>query len=265
MKRLIGILFVVLLASPLSAVRLKQDSTATMQRVETRVEAEFTKKFRYGLSLSLSEEIRARVFETNRNAYFRAANTTIALGYTPIKYLKLQTGYTLRILGDKDWADPNEFLRHRVYLGVTAKYSYMNWRFSLRERVDMNCRTDSVNRYEKNPIAFTMRHRIHIGYHIPGKPVQVYANIELINTLNRPTQYLNYYIKDEQFGQYLSDARLQVGTKWRIDKRNWLGLSYRFGYFYDRDLNITKNGGNIELTRTHGFTHVITLSYDLKW
>ena len=110
-----------------------------------------------------------------------------------------------------------------------------------------------------------MRHRVHIGYYIPGKPVQVYGNIEVINTLNRPTEYLNYYISNEKFSQYVCDARLQLGVRWRLDRRNTLSFAYRFDYNYDRDLNITKKKGNIELTRTHTYGHVIILAYDLNW
>ena len=265
MKRLIGIVFVALLAMPLMAVEVKEDTTETVQYVELRASAKFTKEFRYGLSLSLEEMIRARLFETDKSAYFRASQTTLAFGYEPIQYFKLETGYTLRLLGYKGWNDPNEFIRHRAYLGVSGKYKYGNWRFSLRERVYMNCRTDSVNRYERNPIALELAHRLRVGYYIPGRPVQVYGEAELINTLNRPTEYLNYYIKNEHFGQYISAVKCEIGTRWRLDKRNWLSLSYRFDYLYDRDLNITAKKGNIELTRRHSFGHVITLAYDLNW
>lgn len=266
MKRLIGIVFVVLAVLPLWATgKVKQDTTVTTQFAELRVRADFTKDFRYGLSLNINERISSRLYETGKDAYFRHSYTTVALGYTPIQYLKLETGYTLRLLGDKGWSDPNEFLRHRAFFSVTGKYKYGNWRFSLRERLDINCRTDSVNRYEKNPVALEMRHRLHIGCYIPGKPVQLYGHVELINTLNRPTEYLNHYITNEKFGQYLCDARLQLGVRWRLDKRNTLSLSYRFDYNYDRDLNITKAKGNIELTRTHSFGHVIILGYDLNW
>lgn len=265
MKRLIGIVFVLLIVLPVRAVKLKEDVTDTIRFVETRVNAEFTKQFRHGLSLGLEEEIRARVFQTGQNAYFRGSYTTLTFAYEPIQYLKLETGYTLRLLGYKGWTDPNEFIRHRAFFGVIGKYKYGNWRFSLRERLDMNCRTDSVNAHEKAAIALMLRHRLHVGYYIPGKPWQLFANVELINTLNQPTKYLNKYIEDEQFGQYLCNTNVQIGTKWRIDKRNSLSLSYRFEYTYDRDINITKSKGNIELNRTHGFGHVITLGYDLNW
>ncbi len=266
MKRLVGTVFVALMLMPsYAAVTVKQDTTTTSNFVDLRVQASFTKKFSHGLSLSVSERITSTLYETDTKAYFKHSYTTLTFGYSPIKYLKLETGYTLRLLGDKGWDDPNEFLRHRAFLAVTGKYQYGNWRFALRERLDMNCRTDSVNTYEKNPIALEMRHRIHIGYFIPGKPLQVYGNVELINTLNRPTQYLNYYVKTEQFGQYLSDARLQFGVKWRLDARNVLNFSYRFDYCYDRDLNITKGKGNIELTRAHSFGHLFTIGYELNW
>ena len=265
MKRLFGIVFVALLVLPVRAVKVKEDETVRVDFVELRANAEFTKEFRHGLSLSLGEEIRGRVFETDEKAYFRGSYTTLSFGYEPIQYLKLDLGYTLRLLGYKGWDDPNEFVRHRAYLSVIGKYKYGNWRFSFRERLVLNARTDSVNRYEKNPLALELWHRVHVGYYIPGRPVQVFGNVEVTNTLNRPTQYLNYYIEDEHFGQYVNGVKCEFGTKWRIDKRNWLRLSYRFEYQYHRDLNITARKGNIELTRIHGCGHVITLAYDLNW
>ena len=92
MKRLLGIIFVVLIVLPLRAVEIKEDETDTLHFVETRVSTEFTKEFRHGLSLGLEEEIRARVFETDKSAYFRGSYTTLHFGYEPIQYVKLETG-----------------------------------------------------------------------------------------------------------------------------------------------------------------------------
>ena len=72
MKRLIGIVFVVLIVLPLWATgKVKQDTTLTTQFAELRVRADFTKDFRYGLSLNLNERISSRLYETGKDAYFR--------------------------------------------------------------------------------------------------------------------------------------------------------------------------------------------------
>ena len=278
-----------------SAQGLKSEDNTTTNAAELRIEANFTKHFKMrnqGLNLYFSEAVFSRLYEStysqlanttsNESPYFRRSYTTVGLSYAPIDYLRLGADYTLKVYGNKFTASdgttnsPNEFLRHRASIYLTGQYTVDNWKFSLREKLDANIRTDSVNVHEKPQAELLLRHRLMAQYTIPGKPLKTYASVELWNTLNQPVKYLNTYAgKDKdgkatayagkQFGQYVSEVRAQAGLRWRLDKCNTLGLAYRFTYGYSRDVNITKAKSLIELTNARSFGHFILVTYDLDW
>ncbi len=264
MKRLIYIAFVAFLLLPTAAAaqEIVSNTTTTEQIAELRLAAGYEHAFNYGLGLSVEEEIRSCLGGTSPAAFTRS-HTTVALEYEPIPYLEMAVGYTLKLCGDKGWADPNEYLRHRAFVNITGKVKINRWRFSLRERVLMDCRTDSVNANEKNAIDLTMRHRAMVSYSMFSQPLRFYAAVELANTLNAPTEYLNA-CGSTQYGQYLTHVRPEIGMRWKIDKRNSLSLAYRFDYGYKRDLNIKRKSGNVELTNAYSYNHIITLAYEFN-
>ena len=305
MRKILPILLCLAVA-PLHAQSLKSEDNTTTTAAELRVEANFTKHFsvhKQGINLYFGEAVFSRLSErtystlsattTDVPAYFRRSYTTVGLNYTPRPPLRIGADYTLKILGNKltttdgttGTANPaNEFLRHRAAFYLTGYYTYQDWKFSLREKLDMNIRTDSVNLHEKPQAEFTLRHKLQAQYSFPGKPLKAGAYVELWNTLNQPVKYLNTYAgKDKDgnatayagkpFGQYLSEVRAQIGLSWRIDKCNSLALAYRYVYGYSRDINITKTkvengeqkGGNIELTHARSHGHYIVLTYNLDW
>ena len=264
MKRLIYILLFCLLLAPevAKAQEIVSNETTTEQNAELRIAAAYSKSFRYGLGLSIDEEIRTCLGGTSPAAFTRSY-TTLALDYEPIPYLNIALGYTFKLYGNKGWTDPAEYIRHRAFLNLTGQVKINRWKLSLRERLLMDCRTDSVNPDEKNAIDFTMRHRLQASYSMFAKPLKFHVGIELANTLNAPTDYLNA-CSTTQYGQYLTHIRPEVGMRWRIDKSNSLSLSYRFDYGYKRDLNIKRKSGNIELTNAYQYNHLIILAYEFN-
>ena len=242
------------------------------QSVEIRVGADFSKKWKNGLSLSLSEDVRVCLYDklsgvnakdefvdTVNGPAFNKSYTTVALAYSLIKYLKFDVGYTLRLLGGKDWSDYNEYLRHRLHIGLTGIYDTHYVKLSLRERLLCDIRTDSVNLLEKQQYEWLLRSRLAAEFYVPGKPVKPYAWIELENTLNAT----EYQQKDGH--QYISQVRTQAGVKWRLSRRSSLDFYYRFQYGYNRDVNITKRKGYIQLTEETSYLHAIGVAYNLDW
>ena len=242
------------------------------QSVEIRVGADFSKNWKNGLSLSLSEDVRVGLYDklsgvnakdefvdTVNGPAFNKSYTTVALAYSPIKYLKFDVGYTLRLLGGKDWSDYNEYLRHRPHIGLTGIYDTHYVKLSLRERLLCDIRTDSVNLLEKQQYEWLLRSRLAAEFYVPGKPVKPYAWIELENTLNAT----EYQQKDGH--QYISQVRTQAGVKWRLTRRSSLDFYYRFQYGYNRDINVTKRKGYIQLTEETSYLHAIGVTYNLDW
>ena len=265
MRRLSLIGLLITLSLSAFAWNYESEDAVTSNVAQLRFGATFNKKWNNGLRLGVSEELRFDVYNSAVGPAFRKSYTTIDLGYKPIEYVKLDLGYTLKLLGpDSTWsdtkkADANEWIRHRAFFSVTGSYSFDYAKIYLRERIQMDARTDSVNVLEQNKIDWVLRSRIGAEALIPGKPVKPYLWLELVNTLNTP-EY-----KQKNGHQFISSVRTQAGVKWRVSRLSSLDFFYRFTYGYDRDINITKKKGYIELTEEKLYMHTIGVIYNLDW
>lgn len=264
-RRLFAVLIALAVCAMAHAWSYDSETATTTQAAQLRFGAEFNKKWRNGLRLGVSEDLRFDLYNSAVGPHFRKSYTTLDFGYKPIDYLKLDVGYTLRIIGaDSTWsatkkADPSEWIRHRLFFSATGSYTFQYAKIYLRERVQLDMRTDSVNLLEKNRYNVLLRSKIGTEFIVPGKPVKPYLWLELINTLNAP----EYQQKDGR--QFITDIRTQAGVKWRLTKLSSLDFYYRFTYGYDRDINITKNKGKIQLTEEKCFMHSIGIFYNLDW
>jgi hypothetical protein len=259
MKQILSILF---LFFPLvvSAQTIVSEATNHSQTPEAHLFATFVKSFEHGLSLTLEEEI--------RSAPTHRSHTTIALGYQPIEYFNFYAGYTVKLYGNQGWTDPNKFIRHRANILLTGQVKLGQWNLSLREGVMLDARADKIDRREKNVVDFTLRSRLQAVYSIPQTPLGIVAKFELLNTLNAPVKYINTIMQDDasfqNYGQYISELRPEVGLQWKINKKHSLTLAYRYNYIYGRDINIL-DSGDVELSHNYTTKHLILLSYKLGW
>ena len=264
MKRFLPIIFA-FLPSLLIAQTITEKDTAIVTP-EAHFFATFVKSFDHGLSLTFEEEIRSA--PTNR------AHTTIALGYTPIPYLNIYAGYTLKLYGNQGWTDPNKYLQHRANVLVTGQVKLGQWNLSLREGVMLDARAGEVDKHVKNQVDFTLRSRLQAVYSIPKTPLGIVGKFEVLNTLNAPVAYLNSIANSQSpianrqspsYGQYISELRPEAGMQWKIDKQNSLTLTYRYNYLYDRGLSINDTTGDITLTNKYTTKHLILLAYKFGW
>ncbi len=264
MKRFLPIIFA-FLPSLLIAQTITEKDTAIVTP-EAHFFATFVKSFDHGLSLTFEEEIRSA--PTNR------AHTTIALGYTPIPYLNIYAGYTLKLYGNQGWTDPNKYLQHRANVLVTGQVKLGQWNLSLREGVMLDARAGEVDKRVKNQVDFTLRSRLQAVYSIPKTPLGIVGKFEVLNTLNAPVAYLNSIANSQSpiansqspsYGQYISELRPELGLQWKIDKQNSLTLTYRYNYLYDRGLGINDATGNVTITNKYTTKHLILLAYKFGW
>lgn len=264
-RRLVAVLTALAVCALAHAWTYDSEDAVTGNVAQVRLGASFNKKWINGLRLGVSEDLWFDAYNSLVGSYFRKSYTTLDFGYKPIEYVKLDLGYTLKILGaDSTWssakkADANEWIRHRVFLSVTGSYSFDYAKIYLRERLQLDMRTDSVNLLEKNKNDLFLRSRIGSDFVVPGKPVKPYLWVELINTLNAPEyQQLNGH-------QFICSVRTQAGVRWRVSKLSSLDFYYRFTYSYNRDINITKSKGYIQLTEEKLYIHTLGIRYNLDW
>ena len=266
-KRIKTILLCGIVLLPMSAWAWSYESedAVTGNVAQVRFGASFNKKWNNGLRLGVSEDLWFDAYNSLVGPYFRKSYTTLEFGDKPVEYVKLDLGYTLKLLGaDSTWsaskkADPKEWIRHRAFFSVTGSYTFDYAKIYLRERVQLDMRTDSVNLLERNKYDWFLRSRIGSDFIVPGKPVKPYLWLELVNTLNAP-EY-----QQRNGHQFITSVRTQAGVRWRVSKLSSLDFYYRFTYGYDRDINITKKKGYIELTEETLYMHTLGIRYNLDW
>ena len=260
MKRFLPVL---LLCFPVlvSAQKIVSETDTYSSTPEAHIFATFVKSFKYGLSLTIEEEI--------RSAPSHRAHTTVGLGYTPIENLHIYAAYTTRIYGAEgakvEWSDPNKFIRHRVNVLVTGQWKLGQWNLAWREGVMMDARTDEVDRRVKNNLDFTLRSRFQAVYSIPKTPLGVVGKLEMLSTLNAPVNYINDLVSSrDRYGDYISEWRPELGLQWKIDKQNSLSLSYRYNYLYSRNIEVL-DSGDATITNKYTNKHLILLTYKFGW
>ena len=264
-RRLVAVLTALAVCALAHAWSYDSQEATTTNVAQVRLGASFDKKWKNGLRLGVSEDLWFDAYNSMVGSHFRKSYTTLDFGYKPIDYVKLDLGYTLKILGpNSTWSDAkkvdaNEWIRHRVFFSVTGSYSFDYAKIYLRERVQLDMRTDSVNLLEQNKFDWCLRSKVGTEFIVPGKPVKPYLWVELINTLNVP----EYQRRNGH--QFISSVRTQAGVKWRLTRLSSLDFFYRFTYGYDRDINITKKKGYIELTEETLYMHTLGVRYNLDW
>jgi hypothetical protein len=116
----------------------------------------------------------------------------------------------------------------------------------------------------KNNADFTLRSRIQAVYSIPKTPLGVVAKLEMLSTLNAPVDYIND-LSPEEYGDYISEWRPELGLQWKIDKQNTLGLSYRYNYLYSRDIKFVEGTDDVRIDNKYTSKHLILLTYKFGW
>lgn len=250
-------------------------TNTTSHNMQLRVGAEFSWKFRTGLGLQATEDLRFDMFDivdgTNTGATFNKSYTTLTLSYKhpQLRYLKADAGYTLKILGTKGWTDVNKWMRHRLFFSITGSYRYEQWAFSLRERFLTEIRMGTIDQhtatgyYEHNRADWCLRSKVEVEYHAISKPLKPYIWCEIVNTLNANPLQQKYANNDPtQTGhQYIRKVRTAIGLVWRLNSRNSLDFCYRFNYGYDRDVTLKAKSQALYLTEETLYQHVIGIKY----
>ncbi len=257
------------------------------QTMELRARATVTKDLPRGFALSLRQDFRARMVDrtyttegnTSEPPSIRRLYTTLSLHYEPIEYVHLRAAYMLRILGDKWEQQPKDYIQHRAMVDITGQYRYRQWKFALMEQLDIDCRMDKPDERVARTASLLLRHCVKADYSFAGTPLQLKSKVELHNTLNQPTAYLDKIDPVRHYGQYLTSARAEIGLRWKINDRHSLTLTYRYQWDYKRSVSITPivlpdtgtaaipaafsstEGVSLTYTRTH--SHIIQLAYEL--
>lgn len=189
--------------------------------------------------------------------------SSVGFSYKPIDYLRLGADYSLvneRNLSDGEWD-----MKHRVNFDVIGMYRAGRVKLSLRERVRVQFRGDSVCKYEHANPFVTLRSRFKVAYDIFQSRWEPYAFAELYTTLNAPApvpNYKNYPLKRDN---YINRVRVAVGAEYKINMQNRIDIYYMLHFNRGYDARYKANVGEIkEWSLKKTCAHVFCLDYKFK-
>ncbi|MBR5812297.1 MAG: DUF2490 domain-containing protein [Alistipes sp.] len=226
-------------------------------------------RFRAGLEIPLD---RAGKLDFSWNEQVRLHNnfkeldkvvSSVGLSYKPINFLSVGADYSL--VNQRDEDDGKWAIRHRVNFDVTGMYRAGRVKLSLRERVRVQFRGDSICKYEHANPFFSLRSRFKVAYDIFQSRWEPYAFAELYTTLNAPAAVANYKNEPLDVDNYISRVRFAVGAEYKINMTNRIDIYYMLHLNKAYDARYKANVGDIkELRLTKGCAHVFCIDYKFK-
>ena len=213
----------------------------------------------------------------NNLANFDKIISSVGFGYKPWRFLKLEAQYgfvnertSKKVDGtlDKtiDWQ-----IRHRLNFDVTGSVRLGAVKLSLRERVRVQFRGDSVNKYEHPNPEITLRSRLKGAVDLRNGRWEPYAFAEVYTTLNAPAAVVNYLNSPLKYSNYINRVRLGLGTEMKLSNSSKLDFYYmvHFNRSYEaRYKGISKdptNDGDLKSWKLEKkCAHVIGIDYKFK-
>ena len=231
-----------------------------------RLSAGVDKKLAKGLHLGVDGEVR---FADNFSSLGRW-QAGVGLTYKVNPYLKVGGGYIFidKLNSSGEWTP-----RHRAYLDVRGSLRSGDWRFSLKERLQLTCRNaDGMNVYQSNPNALALKSRLKAEYKGFGS-VSPYAYAEARIALNDPacsavwngTSFSDYSFNGYT-DTYLNRIRGAVGLSWKLSKQHALDFSVLGDYCYDKEVDTNASGTKLKsISYERAFNTHICVGYTFSF
>lgn len=213
----------------------------------------------------------------NNLANFDKIISSVGFGYKPWKFLKLEAQYgfvnerTSKTDNDTGFKTIDWQIRHRLNFDVTGSVRLGAVKLSLRERVRVQFRADSVNKYEHPNPEITLRSRLKGAVDLRNGRWEPYAFAEVYTTLNAPAAVVNYLNSPLKYSNYINRVRLGLGTEMKLSNSSKLDFYYmvHFNRSYEaRYKGISKdptNDGDLKSWKLEKkCAHVIGIDYKFK-
>jgi hypothetical protein len=267
MKRILMICLLALL--PLAG-QAQDYYTIPVGDLETDLGGRFSlgvdKKLAKGLHLSVDGELRMKDNFSALGRWQIGAD----LSYKVNPYLKLGGGY---IFIDKLKTSGAWSPRHRFYVDVTGGIRAGDWRFSLRERLQLTHRNaDDMNVFQTNPNSLMLKSRFKVQYK-GFQSVSPYAYVELRNVFNDPACTAKYngttfsdYVFTGYTDAYVNRLRGALGLEWKLSKQHALDFTLLGDYCYDKVIDTNAEGTKLKsITFERAFNTNICIGYKFSF
>ena len=227
-----------------------------------RFSASVDKKIVKGLHVVASTEFRL----TDNFSSISRVDAGLGVSYKLDNIFKVGGGYLFidKMNSAGEWKD-----RHRFYVDGTATFRYGDWRFSLKEKLQLTYR-EYNNTYENNPYSLALKSRIKVSYKGLDDWTP-YGAVEVRNVFNDPTcsatyntatgKYTNYQFTGYN-DAYFNRVRGTLGTEWKISKQHSLDFYLLGEYTYEKVLDVEKDGPTLRsLTYDQNFNAALCVGY----
>ena len=215
------------------------DASAQSPGVSARASAEVDWKVRKGLHLSAGYEIRTK----NSLAGVERHQASLGLEYKVCNYFKVGGEYIF--IGHFNSA--NTFRpRHRFSLNLTGQYDTGDWKFSLREKLQLTHYAYDLNEFQDVPNALQLKSRFTVKYQ-GFRHIEPFVYVELRNIFNAPTwSEISAAYTDYQFlgysHAYLNRVRTAAGFDWNITRAHSIEFTLMYNWVHSLEIDTNKEG-----------------------
>lgn len=217
--------------------------------IRARVSAEIDKKLVKGFHLQAGAEGR---FKDNLQGFndFRLSGGAT---YKFAPWLKGGVGYTF--IGDMNKKSVLQY-RHRVHADLTGSVRLGDWRFAVRERIQLTHKTEDINVYQEARNALALKSRLKVSWK-GSKTLEPYVYTELRHALNDPSFSATYNKATSSYSNvsflgyddsYCNRFRASAGLVWRVSKQNDIEFYGLWDRYRNKDIDTDREGSPTWLT-----------------
>ena len=264
MKKLIIFLLAAILPLAASAQISESDPTSDLG---ARIGASIDGKLAKGLHIQASGDVR---LSDNFSSVGRF-DAGLGITYKPISWLKLGAGYMFieRQSSSAAWKT-----RHRVYADARVGFGTGDWRFSIKERLQLTHKDVQAYKHQTTPNSLTLKSRAKLSYR-GFEHFSPYGYLELRNVFNDPSCTAVWSSVSEAFGDYsftgynhayFNRLRGSIGTEYKIDKHNALDFYLLADWCRDKNVDTADMGTRLKsLSWEKAFNTAICLEYKFSF
>ena len=259
--------FFCLLAALIPTVGFAQGTVNDLETdLGARIGVTLNKKIVKGLHVTAEGEARLSDNFSSLGRYQAGLGVTYKI--SPV--VKVGAGYLFieKLNSSSAWKP-----RHRFYADASATLKAGDWRFSLKERLQLTHR-DVNNAYQDNPNSLMLKSRFKVSYK-GFKGVTPYGYAEVRNVFNDPACSAIWSTTSEAYSEYsfkgytdayINRVRGSLGVEWKMNKHHALDFYLLGDYGYEKDIDTDSKGTELRsLTYDQTFKTAFCIGYQFSF
>lgn len=232
-----------------------------------RIGASVDKKLAKGLHLEAFAEGRL----TDNFSSFGRIDAGGELHYKFGEIFKVGAGYTLieKMSSSGEWKT-----RHRVFTDASVTLKAGDWRFSVKERLQLTHKDVNAAKHQTTPNSLALKSRFRVAYK-GYTHLTPYGYVEVRNVFNDPACTATWSTASEAFGNYkfqgythayVNRLRGCLGAEWAFDRHNSLDFYLLGDRCKDKEIDTYAEGTKLRsLYYNRTFNTAICVGYKFSF